>query len=609
MNHAPSTAEVARAVTIAGRFMSPDAKARFQDDITVALWPEVSVIPARNGEPALSLDGGRLLCSSRDPGQEAERQIVQWEQQAKPQWDGMIIQIGLAGPWHLQALLRRLMPGGTVILLEPRPELLAAQLAAFPDDLFAGMDKTVLMIAAAADTSFLTEILRQQVAEQPLPFWSIWQVPGPARFYRESYDVLTRQMSDVFRHETTNRTTTGMYASLWYHNAVTNLPVLWRETPLEMLRDTLSGHTALIIAAGPSLDRSLPRLKEMAGRCLVIAVGAALGSLRRHGIRPHLVVSVDSAPEILRQFAGSEQEDWFLAAPFTVDPELFRLASGRSLLFTADLLHGFNYWLEQQQVLPLRLRIGGTVTVSAIDLAICLGCRRLLLAGLDLAFGENDATHAEGAIFGGMRRLPPGLIEVPGNFSAAVRTTRQFAGYINILAAYFARASASYPGLQVININDRGAKLGEIPAISPENLHEIALPDVYFDYHEYIVSRQTDVNARRDKHLLSRSLHEAGEQFQAVAALAADAEAVIRTATGSVFSPDEMQQIDRIDTALQVHSVALTLIDQLFQTLCRDVAAAPAEMVMAANLNLYRRLREIALWSARQFEQTALSLQ
>jgi len=586
-------------------FIPESLRDHFAAEINTGLWPELAPITPDAPTVALVMpDGSSLpLCSQHDPVAEADRQLDAWENSVTPDWSGNIIVIGFAGPALLNELRRRLRPAAKLILLETRPDLLAAQCAALPENPFSDWEPQQLTILPTTARPLMLLRLGELIAGLPTLARSIFLPPGRLRLERAGISELAELVTRKFRAEVTNRVTVAMYAHVWFRNVIANLHVAFRETPIDAILNAFPGRTALVVAAGPSLDQSLPRMRELAAKSVIIAAGAALPCLRRHGIQPHFVVAVDSDPLIARQLDGSAGESWHLVAPLTVDPELFQLSRGRSFIFTAGLVQGFNLLLRQWSMIPDYLRIGGTVAVTAVDLAVRLGCTSVVMAGLDLSFPDRSSSHATGAVFGGMPKVPDDLISVPGNFTPQVFTTRQFAGYINIIADYVREQLLDLPHLRFINATVGGARLGDIPAWSPEQANALAdtILDIATD--ECILSRRTNPLDGRDIAIMQDSLYDAVMQFNTVADIAADAAGVLVHADS--FSVETVSVLKQTDARLRDCPLAMQLSSQLFQTLCQDVMS---RQTPDAHRNLYVRFRESALWAAYQIKQAADAL-
>jgi len=269
------------------------------------------------------------------------------------------------------------------------------------------------------------------------------------------------------------------------------------------------------------------------------------------------------------------------------------------------LINGFNRWLRDWGLLPDYLRIGGTVAVTAIDLAVRMGCRRVILAGTDLAFGAGAATHAAGAVFGGMPKMPSDLVAVAGNFGESVNTTRQFAGYIEILADYYRERKLVDPELEIVNVTSGGARLGEIVATPPEKIAEMTFPAIDFDFGKYILSTRVNPIAEKDQQRLRASLHDAESQFAVIAEIAAEAEMTFDQASGGRLSESDLARLDQADRRFQECPLAMQLLSQMFQPLCQEAAAA---QTFTAHRNLYAQLKDGAAWAARSLHVTAQSL-
>jgi|GEM_PF-6148934 len=604
MEYCPSHTALSLALVWTGPFMSEADRGTFSAEIAGRPWPELELRPAGNEKDENALlerdTTDAWLCSRRAPNDEAERQLAAWTAEQQPVWTGTIVVLGFGGPWLLRALRRRLQSGGKVLLVDPQPEWLAAIGAAFLQNPFDGWSPEQLTILTGSDPVALLARFRQTIADYPvLSDWRFLATPFRQRRARELFAGLAAAIIRGLKAESANRVTVGMYAQLWFRNAVENLPVLETESPIDPLLNVLPGKTALVVAAGPTLDRSLPALKKLASQVAVVAAGAAVPCLKRHGITPHLVVAVDSDPVIARQVAGAETETWCLAAPLTVDSQLFASCRGRTFFFTADLVPGLNVWLKSLRLLPAYLRIGGTVAVTALDLAVRLGCTRIILAGIDLAFEDRAGTHADGAIFGGMSRLPSGLIDVPGNFAPTVKTTPQFAGYIDILADYERELRRNHPAVQLVNATDGGARLGGIPAVSAEKVAAKDWPEIDFDLSNYILSRRGNVMTPSVAGNWRDARREAAVQFRRMAETAAEGEMIFERSGGTLSDADlaALQELDRRRTE---YPLAMQLSAQMLRALSQGLVGHHS---WAGHRNWYLQLKESARWAAARLDR------
>jgi hypothetical protein len=91
-----------------------------------------------------------------------------------------------------------------------------------------------------------------------------------------------------------------------------------------------------------------------------------------------------------------------------------------------------------------------------MDLAVTMGCNPVVTVGLDLAYGDDGGSHADGTMYDGVKQTKNALIPVPGNWQETVYTTRQFSCYIQLVKQY----AESRSDTQFINVTNGGARIG-----------------------------------------------------------------------------------------------------------------------------------------------------
>ncbi|MDP8246241.1 MAG: DUF115 domain-containing protein [Candidatus Hinthialibacter antarcticus] len=167
---------------------------------------------------------------------------------------------------------------------------------------------------------------------------------------------------------------------------------------VNQLADCLKGKPAIIVAAGPSLDRNVHHLADAQSRCIIICVDTALRTLRANNIAPHIVVSNDPTELNVHHFEGVEfARDTILA----YDPELYapitRSWPGRRLLMNLEK-SAFTRWMERAVAPFGYVPKGVSVGNAAFFLARALGAGPIVFVGLDLAFDpKGGRTHTQGS--------------------------------------------------------------------------------------------------------------------------------------------------------------------------------------------------------------------
>ncbi|MFT5284545.1 MAG: hypothetical protein ACI8TQ_000702 [Planctomycetota bacterium] len=218
------------------------------------------------------------------------------------------------------------------------------------------------------------------------------------------------------------------------------------------------GKTVYVAAAGPSLEESYEFLRDR--QAPLIAVGAALRPFLDAGLCPQVVIGIDDHYlGMTRQFESdlSPMSQSALVYFPVVPTKILKVWPGRRLV--AYGVHP--RWSELDASRPKgRLWGSGTVTHTAIDLAVRMGASRVVLFGCDFGFVDNR-THARGNAYSSeIETLPNGdplgqgawVHDVNGNRLA---TLPNLCSYLRDLERYI----AVHPEVEFVNASRSGAAI------------------------------------------------------------------------------------------------------------------------------------------------------
>lgn len=156
------------------------------------------------------------------------------------------------------------------------------------------------------------------------------------------------------------------------------------------------GKTVYLVAGGPSLNNSIDILKNRECGSIILSVGTAMARLRKEGIQPDFAIVIDVSEAIYYQLNGYiDYEKTSLLYMISANSKAVASFSGKKY---AIFQKGFNLAEDYAREHGFRLvNTGGSVSTTALDVCICLGCRKVICLGLDLAYTGNR-THAEGTL-------------------------------------------------------------------------------------------------------------------------------------------------------------------------------------------------------------------
>ena len=180
----------------------------------------------------------------------------------------------------------------------------------------------------------------------------------------------------------------------WQENIASNLPAILASQSVSALFGKYSDHPAVIVAAGPSLAKNMPRLSVLKGRCIIIAVDTAVRPLLGAGVIPDIVVSLDSQYENYLHLRSIDLPETLYALNPVVHPKIVEEHTGSVVFFS--YLEPMFEWIEGMIGERGTIRSGGSVSTSAYDLAAKMGCSPIVMVGQDMAFSDNK-THVEGS--------------------------------------------------------------------------------------------------------------------------------------------------------------------------------------------------------------------
>lgn len=182
---------------------------------------------------------------------------------------------------------------------------------------------------------------------------------------------------------------------------VQNIPVMLENycyRQLVLKRYNLN-KTAIIVATGPSLDKQLDTLKKFAPYSTIISLDASYPILKKHGIVPDYVTSIERVEATSSFFSTRDKKFdeniYFIVASLT-HPQTIKNILPRRLVLTMR---------PQQSEIAFNMKkygylgIGHSTANQAFQLAYALGHKNIVLIGQDLAFAPDGKSHATGHAF------------------------------------------------------------------------------------------------------------------------------------------------------------------------------------------------------------------
>jgi hypothetical protein len=341
-----------------------------------------SVETAASGSPTLRIDG-LYVHSKHDPEREALRLAA-----SIPEGEGPLVVLGF-GLGYLAEAASRGRRDRPLVVVEKHPSLIRRALEERDLGDFLSSGNLIFVTGGAAEGITgpldLFELPPAFIKTRPLG-----ELDG------DWYGQAESSASALLRRREVNRATLKKFGKRWVRNLGKNREAI-RDLPgIAALAGVGRDFPALLVAAGPSLDRVAPLLPALKERCILVAVDTALRFLLAHDVEPDFTVTVDPQYWNDRHLDRSGSRGGNLVAESAVYPRSLRQGFRRSFLCSS--LFPLGRFIEDRVETKGPLGAGGSVATSAWDFARLLGCGEIWIAGLDLGF-PHLKTHFRGALF------------------------------------------------------------------------------------------------------------------------------------------------------------------------------------------------------------------
>lgn len=319
---------------------------------------------------------------------EAEKWVNSLNSNAK-----IIIVLGLGLGYHIKTLLKVVSPETCICIIEPDNEIFKAFIENV--DIRSVLDERVIFLINNNSREISAEIfglIKKYIMEEiEIKIFNSYIIE-----YKSLFNDIEKNVIEAIHNLQVNLGTMEYFKYLWTLNSFVNCYNVKDASNGIILRDKFKNMPAIIISAGPSLDKNIEYLKKLKNKALFIAGGSAIGILKKNGIDPHFMVAIDGSQEEKDIFDAVDFNNtalvylhrlYYEIAPQYKDKRFF-------LVDSEDFIS--KYFTSKTNLNYAELPPSQTVAGINIDLACFMGCNPILFVGQDLAY-TNMEMHAKGA--------------------------------------------------------------------------------------------------------------------------------------------------------------------------------------------------------------------
>lgn len=331
-----------------------------------------------------------LMNSKYDPQFEASQWVESLIDRIGDNKHIFVYGVGLG--YHLEQLLVTFQDR-TFYIIEPEIEHMLAAIEA--RDLSVILNSRNIGVFAIGNDMMtmasMAALIRSNIYSSFLPLY----LPFYERNEKDTINQFNELFQGAIREERSNLHTELKHKKSWTVNNILNIPYSMNGRALVNIKDMFKDIPMLIVGSGPSLNENIEMLRDLQHHVPIIAAGTSTQALLNAGIKPHLVVSIDGSDSNYKAFADLDLTDvCYSYAPISSYKITEHLHMDNLFHFHLKSEGITNHLLNVTSD-TLKYYTQGTVSATAMEIALTMGSRKIILVGQDLSF-PNNKVYADG---------------------------------------------------------------------------------------------------------------------------------------------------------------------------------------------------------------------
>lgn len=357
-------------------------------------YDNVREIDTKDGNKALEIqkDGNNYRFNSiYRPLNEAQRWTSQYEFQ---NLDISVIMFGMGNCLFVREMLKKLKNDAKVFLYEPDISIFLYVINNIDiSDIL--IDKRINLFVNNINYKQFLDCLQNNIEWKTLSTQIVCHHPVYDKVYLEDYLQFLKTIHEENNLAIVNLNTEKHMSVTIADNAIKNLRYIKESNYVsEFIGKIPEDVPAIIVAAGPSLDKNIDELKNAEGKAFILATDTSVKYLLKHNINFDAMITLDA-----KKAKGHLQNEKCHNVPMfcvlEASNKFMQMHTGRKIWFRGsvymyDLYNQFNCYFPAYNS-------GGSVATAAFSVCVSMNFKNIVLIGQDLAYSGN-VTHAGGVV-------------------------------------------------------------------------------------------------------------------------------------------------------------------------------------------------------------------
>lgn len=389
----------------------------------------------------------------------AEKAAEVWTEGTEVQnYEAVIIVFGFSNGMYLKKLIEK-YPDNIIIAYEPCMTLM--QLILKEIDLADCLlhEKLFLAVGESGKRLF-TEYVQTLIKYTKYKLVDWFVIPNYRKLFELDYLKVQHIYMIWMRQITLDRNTFILLQDEFSDNYLANMYEFFNNYTIDGLYDCFKKidkekRPAIVVSAGPSLDKNINELKKAKDKAFIIVVDTALKAVLRAGIVPDLTITIDPHKPLIL-FEDERIRKLPMIFCIMSNKQVMDSQKGKKIFFGDSESYIQAIFNKYDKKLSA-LETGGSVACNAFSTAVFLGFKNIILVGQDLAY-PNGKEHTKDAYDNeAENKLKDGkrYFEVEDIYGGKVLTEENMDAY----RLWFETQIVRYPHLHVIDATEGGAKI------------------------------------------------------------------------------------------------------------------------------------------------------
>lgn len=361
---------------------------------------------------------------------------------------------GLGNGMYVRKLIQNIGSEAIILIVEPSPVIFTKVMEEFDISDILQNEQVHLLVEGISEERF-RDYLSDYLEHEDLNGSILRSYLNYPQIFPEEYKEFEETIRFHSNRLDANQLLMQRMGAAYFDNTMANYPyIIEAKSIIDLNLKLPKDIPAILVSAGPSLDKNVEELKKAKNRSFILAVDAAAKALIKHDILPDAIITID-ALKLYKHF----EDERVQRIPLIANPHCSRgimCAHKGDKYFVQDKNTHIKSIFNNFNKMVVDVEGGGSVATDGYALLERLQFKTIILLGQDLAYTDNR-THSAATVRGemGMNIFDTDTLKVEDIHGNMITTSYEF----KIYQDWFEEEIRVNPEYKVIDATEGGARI------------------------------------------------------------------------------------------------------------------------------------------------------